>query len=169
VSQPEGADPDPVLVASLGEYLLWHARHEDEHGGNASGTDYWQGVARGILDGLNQHGMVVLSTAEHEHLLNASLALSHRLDQAFGDGYQQCRDELDTVLNTAPDGAVLDPAALRTALDTKAGLQFETREARIRRYNEALRFLTDPENLTWFRHTDPDLLDRLKTALRKTT
>jgi hypothetical protein len=170
--QPESeseTEPDPRVVRGLGEYLRWHALHEDEQGGSMSGPEYWQAVARGVLDGLNQHGIVVLGTEEHDALVGAGQAVTRQLDAAFGSGYQQCRDELETVLLGVPEGGAIDVASLRRALDENAGLQFETREAKIRRYNEALEFLLEPPNLAWFEEYRPDLMKRLRAAVRKMT
>ena len=166
---PSETEPDPRVVRGLGEYLRWHATHQDDHGGNMSGQDYWQAVARGVMDGLNKHSMVVLSTEEHDALVGAGQAVTRQLDAAFGSGYQQCRDEIQTVFDRLPEGGQIEADTVLEALDTDAGLQFETRDARINRYNEALRFLLEPENLPWFQATHPELMERLRAAVRKMT
>jgi hypothetical protein len=134
---------------TLGRHLLWHARHEEEHG-TVTGLAYWQSIAQGIL------------TTAHSTAGSA-------LDAAFGDGYQQCRDELDTVLSAVPPDGAIDVDSLRTALDHNAGLQFQTRHIRISRYREALDFLLDPENQAWLATHEPALMARLRTTVRRMT
>jgi hypothetical protein len=164
-------DVSPVVLQSLAQYLLWHARHEAEtHPGELDeGMVYWVSVAKGIVNGLSRHGLVVLPENEYEVMIAAAREVAQQLDAAFGSGYQQCRDELETVLDEVPEGGQIEADSILAALDQDAGLQFETREAKIRRYNEALGYLLEPENLAWFEVNQPELMERLRAAVRKMT
>jgi hypothetical protein len=148
----------------LSRWLLWHARHQRWFW--TDGERYWDGVVGQLVVALPQMGWVLLSVEERDMLREDAAASGSALDKAFGDGYQQCRDELETVLLGLPDrpmGARAVTEAVRAGLDTNSGLQFETREAKIARYNEALRYLLD--HLDWFQANEPELVDRLRTAL----
>lgn len=110
--------------------------------------------------------MVVLTVEERDMLIEDSTATSSALDQAFGDGYQQCRDELSAVLALA-EGRQVSPESVVRAMDASAGLQFETGEVRLRRFAEVLETLLEPESLSWFIEHEPKLLMRLRTVLEQ--
>ncbi len=147
----------------LSRWLHWHARHQ-----RWLWTDserYWDGVVGQLVVELPRMGWVLLTVEERDMLREDASVGGTALDQAFGGGYQQCRDELETVLLGLPDTPMSRQVmrAIRAGLDSNAGLQFETRAAAIARYTEALQYLLD--NLDWYQANEPELVARLRTAL----
>lgn len=63
------------LAGRIGQYLAWHAQHQQEAHGTVSHEEYWKVVASGVLDGMAISGWVMVPSTKEAQIAHYSEVL----------------------------------------------------------------------------------------------